>query len=79
MWLLRRHDRAGQRQERRLLRVLGATKGACDKTLVRRTLAEKVILDAVKDELADAKQVAYILHRVEEEVAKLRSNLPETL
>ncbi len=31
---------------------LAATKGACDnKTLVRRTLAEKVILEAVKDEI----------------------------
>lgn len=59
---------------------LAATKGACDnKTLVRRTLAEKVILEAVKDELADPEAVAYVLHRVEEEVVKLRSDLPETL
>jgi recombinase-like zinc beta ribbon protein len=59
---------------------LAATKGACEnKTLVRRTLAEKVILDAVKDELADPDHVAYVLRRVEEEVAKLRSDLPDTL
>ena len=59
---------------------LAATKGACEnKTLVRRTLAESVILDAVKDELADPEHVAYVLRRVEEEVAKLRSDLPDTL
>jgi hypothetical protein len=59
---------------------LAATKGVSDnKTLVRRTLAEKVILEAVKDELADPEHVAYVLRRVEEEVAKLRSDLPDTL
>ena len=59
---------------------LAATKGACDnKTLVRRTLAETVILDAVKDELADPEHVAYVLERVEGEIAKLRSDLPDAL
>ena len=59
---------------------LAATKGACDnKTLVRRTLAEKVILEAVEDELADPEHVAYVVRRVEEEIAKLRSDLPDTL
>jgi hypothetical protein len=59
---------------------LAATKGGCEnKTLVRRTLVEKVILEAVKDELADPEHVAYVLRRVEEEVAKLRSDLPDTL
>ncbi|MDQ6803494.1 MAG: hypothetical protein M3065_00700 [Actinomycetota bacterium] len=59
---------------------LAATKGACEnKTLVRRTLAEKVILEAVKDEIADPEHVTYVLRRVEEEIAKLRSELPDTL
>ena len=59
---------------------LAATKGAChNKTLVRRTLAEKVILEAVKDEIADPEHVAYVLHRVEEEIARLRADLPDTL
>ncbi len=59
---------------------LAATKGACDnKTLVRRTLAEKVILEAVKDEIADPEHVAYVLRRVEQEIAKLQSDLPDTL
>ena len=59
---------------------LAATKGACDnKILVRRTLAEKVILETVKDELADPEVIAYVLQRVEQEVAKLRSDLPDTL
>ena len=56
---------------------LAATKGACDnKTLVRRTATEKVILEAVKDELADPEHVSYVLHRVEEEVAKAPLGFP---
>jgi hypothetical protein len=59
---------------------LAATKGACkNKTLVRRTVAEKVILDAVKDELANPDHVADVLQRVEEEIAKLRADLPDNL
>jgi len=59
---------------------LAATKGACDnKTLVRRTLAEKVILDAIKQRISDVEQVAYVLQRVQEEIAKLRADLPDNL
>jgi site-specific DNA recombinase len=59
---------------------LAATKGACDnKTLVRRTLAETVILGAIQEQIADADHIAYVLQRVEEEIAKLRSDLPDTL
>jgi site-specific DNA recombinase len=43
---------------------LAATKGACDnKTLVRRTLAEKVILHAVQERISDADEIAYVLQR----------------
>ena len=59
---------------------LAATKGACDnKTLVRRTLAEKVIIGAIQEQIEDPDHIAYVLRRVEEEVAKLRSDLPDTL
>ncbi len=59
---------------------LAATKGACDtKTLVRRTLAEKVILEAIKQRISEPEQIAYVLQRVEEQIAKLRSDLPDTL
>ena len=59
---------------------LAATKGACEnKTLVRRTLAEKVILEAVQERISEPKQIAYVLQRVEEEIAKLRSDLPDAL
>jgi site-specific DNA recombinase len=59
---------------------LAATKGACDnKTLVRRTLVEKVILGAVQEQIADPEHIAYVLQRVEAEIAKLRSDLPDTL
>ncbi len=59
---------------------LAATKGACEnKTLVRRTLAEKLILQAVRDQISDPEHISYVLQRVEEEIAKLRSDLPDTL
>jgi site-specific DNA recombinase len=59
---------------------LAATKGACEnKTLVRRTLAEKVILDAVGEQISDPEHIAYVLGRVEEEITKLRADLPDTL
>ena len=56
---------------------LAATKGACDnKTLVRRTLAEKVIVQAIQDQIADPEHIAYVLRRVEDEIAKLRVRPP---
>ena len=59
---------------------LAATKGACDNnTLVRRTLAERVILEAVQDQISDPEHIAYVLHRVEQEIAKQRADLPDTL
>jgi len=59
---------------------LAATKGACDnKTLVRRTLADKVILGAIQEQITDPDHIAYVLQRVEEEIAKLRSDLPGAL
>jgi len=59
---------------------LAATKGACEnKTLVRRTLAERIILDAVKERISEPEHIAYVLQRVEEEIAKLRADLPDTL
>ncbi len=59
---------------------LAGTKGACDnKALVRRTLAEKMILGAIQEQIADSDHIAYVLRRVEEEIAKLRSDLPDTL
>ncbi len=59
---------------------IAATKGACDnKTLVRRTLAERVILEAVTEAISDPDHIQYAINRVEGEVAKLRSDLPDTL
>jgi hypothetical protein len=59
---------------------LAASKGACEnKTLVRRTLAEKVILEAIRQRISDPEQIAYVLQRVEAEIAKLLSDLPDTL
>ncbi len=59
---------------------LAATKGACEnKTLVLRTLAEKVILRAVQEQISAPEHIAHVLQRVEEEIAKQRADLPDTL
>lgn len=59
---------------------LRAAKGACDnKLLVPRKRAEKFIVGAVSDRLQDAEHLRYVLERVEKEIGKLRSTLPETM
>jgi DNA invertase Pin-like site-specific DNA recombinase len=59
---------------------IAAAKGTCgNKTLVRRTLAERVILEAVTETISDPDHVQCVLTRVDEEIAKLRSDLPDTL
>jgi site-specific DNA recombinase len=59
---------------------LAATKGACEnKTLVRRTLTEKILIAAVQEQISDPDQIMYVLKRVEEQIAKQRSDLPDAL
>ncbi len=59
---------------------LGAAKGSCEnKMLVLRRLVEKVITDAVREEISSAEQIRYVLERVEEEVHKLYAHVPETI
>jgi hypothetical protein len=59
---------------------LGTAKGACaNKVLVRRTLAEDIILHAVSDRLSTPEPLRFVLERVEEEVRKLCSHVPETI
>ena len=59
---------------------LAATKGACENhLLVRRTLAENVIIDAVRGRLTDAGSVRYVLERVEADVKRMYSDVPETI
>jgi site-specific DNA recombinase len=59
---------------------IGATKGACDnKLLVRRNLVEKIILDAVREQLSDPQDIEYVLKRVEVEVGKLYTHVPESI
>jgi len=59
---------------------LGAAKSACEnKMLVRRKLAETVILKAVREQLDQAEHIRYLLERVEAEVAKLYAHIPETV
>ena len=59
---------------------LGAAKGACDnKVLVRRKLAETIILKAVREQLGCTEHIRYLLEQVETEVAKLYAHIPETV
>ncbi len=59
---------------------LGAAKGACDnRVLVRRKLAEQIILGAVMEQVGRPAQVRYVLERVGAEVARLSEHLPETI
>ena len=59
---------------------LGATKGACDnKMLVRRKLAENVILGALVEQLTQADWISTVMERVGAEVAKPSEHLPETI
>jgi len=59
---------------------LGAAKGQCQNRLyVRRTLAERIILAAVRERLGSAENLSYVLKRVEEEVAKASSETPESI
>ncbi len=58
---------------------LAATKGACaNHLLVRRTLAEKVIIDAVRGRLTDASTIRYVLRGVESAVKHMYSDVSET-
>ena len=59
---------------------LGAAKGACDnRMLVRRSLAERVILTAVRERLSSVMSFREVLERVEREVGKLYADVPETV
>jgi len=59
---------------------LGAAKGACDnRVLVRRKLAEQIILGAVIEQISCPAQVSYVLEKVVAEVAKLSEHLPENI
>jgi site-specific DNA recombinase len=58
---------------------IAATKGGChNKLLVRRSLVEKIILDTVQEQLSDPPHIEYVLRRVEAEVGKLYTHVPES-
>ena len=59
---------------------LGATKNACEnRVLVRRSLIERIVLAAVRDELMSSENIDYVLKRVSEEVEKTSAEAPETI
>ncbi len=59
---------------------VGARKGACDnKLLVRRSLVEKTILGAIKTRLSQPEILEQVFKLVEEKVAELGSEVPQTI
>jgi len=59
---------------------LGASKAACEnKLLVRRSVAEKCVLAAIREHISDSASIRYVLDRVEVEVKRLHADVPETL
>jgi site-specific DNA recombinase len=57
---------------------LRASKRACDnKVLVRRSLAESIIIGAVAKKVGDPEHLQYVLRQVEKEIEKQRSHFPE--
>jgi len=59
---------------------LAAAKGSCkNRILVRRTLAERVVLSAVKERLGHTEAIRYLLGRVEKELRRIASGVPEDL
>ncbi len=59
---------------------LGAKRGACDsKVLVRRKLVEDLVLDEVNKQLATPENFQLVLKKVETEIKKLCSHVPEQI
>jgi hypothetical protein len=47
--------------------------------LVRRTLVERMIVDALRQRLSAPEHLQYVLRRVEAEVGKLYAHIPESI
>ena len=57
-----------------------ARKKSCDnKVIVRRSLVEKFIIDELRRLISSPKQIRYLLKKVESEIAKLQSDVPELI
>jgi len=57
---------------------LSAARGRCtNKTLTRRTLAEKIVLSNVRERLSSAEAVRHLLEKVEDELRRSASAVPE--
>ena len=59
---------------------LNAARRSCgNRTLVRKTIAERIILGAVYGKISDAEALSYLFHRVETLTAKELAKSPETI
>ena len=57
----------------------GRNEGCDNRVKIPRLLAEKIIVDAVQQRLADPSAIQYVFNRLQKEVARLYSDVPETL
>ena len=57
-----------------------ARKNSCDnKAIVRRTLAEKIVLNEIRRMISTPEQMCYLFEKVESEIANLHSDFPELI
>jgi len=77
--LVRRNHRPGERQQGRLLPLSRRHKGSMREQDTRPPNARrKVIRRAVQEQISDPEHIACVPRGVEQEIAKLRSDLPDT-
>jgi DNA invertase Pin-like site-specific DNA recombinase len=59
---------------------LSATKGGCDnRLLVRRTLLERVLIDALRERVLCRENLVYVSRRIEKEISRVYADVPEVL
>ena len=54
-------------------------RGCDNRVMLRRIVAEKIIVEAVQKHLADPRAIRYVFERLEQEVAELFSDVPDTI
>ena len=59
--------------------VAARLRGCDNRVRVRRDLAEKIIVNALQERLADPRAISYVFEQLQQEVAKLSSHVPELI
>ena len=73
------NNESSKRKEWWILRLLQCEKNSCDnKIFVLRKLIEQLVLDEVRKRMSSLEQIRHLLKRVEDEISKLYSDIPES-